>query len=229
MKLEVPEELLAIVRAGVAAQREVPGSVALGGTVCSLFAHHRLSSDIDFVLSDLSQRFESIREKLLELPGWKEARVNAPVLILGSLGDIEIGYRQLRRTAPIQTLEIETEYGPLVIPTLEELLLTKAYLAYDRNYTRDYFDLAELTCLRSTEEVAEVLATIDEKFQWERKERIIVEVIKKLLAPDPHDLSDRKHGFEQLRFLDPKLKTWNEVVGRLNEIGIILSARVLGQ
>ena len=97
MKIDVPEQLIEIVKAGVKANHEVKGSVALGGTICSLFAHHQLSSDIDFVLSDLSQRFDEIREHLLALPEWKEARVRVPVLILGSLDGFEIGYRQLRR------------------------------------------------------------------------------------------------------------------------------------
>lgn len=91
MKLEIPEQLRDIVRAGVKANQAVPGSIALGGTVCSLFVHHRLSSDIDFVLSDLSSRFNEIRERLFEIPEWKEARVNVPLLILGSLDGFDSG------------------------------------------------------------------------------------------------------------------------------------------
>lgn len=72
MKIEVPEQLAEVIKAGVKANREVPGSVALGGTICSLFAHHRTSTDINFVLSDLSQRFSEVREHLLGLPEWKE-------------------------------------------------------------------------------------------------------------------------------------------------------------
>ena len=59
----IPEELAEVINAGVRAGREVPGSVALGGTVCALFAHHRLSADIDFVLTDLNERFQEIRQQ----------------------------------------------------------------------------------------------------------------------------------------------------------------------
>lgn len=233
MKIEIPEQLIDVVKVGVKANREVPGSVALGGTICSLFAHHRVSSDIDFVLSDLSQRFEEIREEirehLFEIPEWKEARVQVPVLILGSLNGYEIGYRQLRRSVPIETQVIDTPDGKLVVPTLPELIRTKAFLTYNRNYTRDFFDFAELSCLFETDEVVDILSDLDEKFRWEKQPAILVEVIKKLLSPNPLDLYNEKHGFDQLRFIDPKLKTWEQVVDRCQEIGRSLSIKVLAQ
>ena len=227
MKIEVPEQLIEIVKAGVKANREVPGSIAIGGTVCSLFSHHRESADIDFVIADLRQRFTDIREHLLGLSEWKEARVQVPVLILGSLDGFEIGYRQLRRTTHMDTQIINTPDGDLVVPTLHELLRTKAFLTYDRNYTRDFFDFAELSCLFETNEVVNVLSDLDEKFRWEKQPTIVVEVIKKLLSPNPHDLYDAEHGFDQLRFLKPKLKTWDQVVKRCQEIGQSLSIRIL--
>lgn len=229
MKVEIPEQLADVVKAGVKANNEVPGSVALGGTICALFTHHRLSSDIDFVLSDLSDRFNNIREHLFEIPEWREARVRVPVLILGSLDGFEIGYRQLRRSVPLETQILETPYGPLIVPTVPEMLITKAFLIYNRNYTRDYFDFAELSYLLDTSEVVDVLAGIDQKFQLEKSDPIIVEIIKKLLSPDPHDLNDGRHGFEQLRFLEPKLTNWQEVTMRCKEIGTSLSNEILGK
>lgn len=228
-KMEIPDQLIEVVKAGVKANREVPGSIALGGTICALFTHHRASSDIDFVLSDLSQRFEEIREHLFDLPDWKEARVQVPVLILGSLDGFEIGFRQLRRAAPMEIQVIETPDGELVVPTLPELIRTKAFLTYNRNYTRDFFDFAELSCLLETNEVVDVLSDLDEKFRWEKQPTILVEVIKKLLSPNPYDLYHEKHGFDQLRFIEPKLKTWEEVEERCSEIGRSLSIRVLAQ
>lgn len=147
----IPPELVEVIRVGVRANREVPGSVALGGAVCALFAQHRASLDIDFVLTDLKDRFQEVREHLFELPGWQEARFRVPVLILGSLDGIEVGYRQLRRTVPLETQEVETLEGMLIIPRLEELLRVKAFLAYERNYTRDFVDFAELSCLLEPE------------------------------------------------------------------------------
>ena len=227
--MEIPEQLIQVVKAGVKANREVPGSIALGGTICALFTHHRASSDIDFVLSDLSQRFDEIREHLFELPEWKEARVQVPVMILGSLDGFEIGYRQLRRTTPLETQIVETPDGELVVPTLPELIRTKAFLTYNRNYTRDFFDFAELSCLFETNEVVDILSDLDERFRWEKQPTVLVEVIKKLLSPNPHDLYDDKHGFDQFRFIEPTLKTWEQVAKRCQEIGQALSIRILAE
>ena len=222
----IPPELAEVIRVGVRANGEVPGSVALGGAVCALFAQHRASIDIDFVLTDLKERFQEVREHLFELPGWQEARFKVPVLILGSLDGVEVGYRQLRRTVPLETQELETPEGTLTIPTLEELLRIKAFLAYERNYTRDFVDFAELSCLLQPDKTVEALSVLDEKFRWEKQPSIIVEVTKAMLRPDPHDRAT--HGFETLRLLQPKLQTWNEVAAQCREIGRLLSIRLLG-
>ena len=222
----VPPELIAVVKIGVRAHREVPGSVAVGGTVCALFAHHRVSIDVDFVVSDLKDRFEEIRDHLLRLQGWREARVKVPVLILGSLDGIEVGYRQLRRSVPLETQEILTADGPLIVPSLVEMLRIKAFLAYDRDVTRDFVDFAELACLLDADTVVDALAVLDEKFTWEKQPSVVLEVTKALLRPDPHDYEMR--GFEAMRFLKPRLRTWSAVVEKCQDIGRRLSVRLLG-
>jgi hypothetical protein len=222
----IPPELVEVIRVGVRANHEVPGSVALGGAVCALFAQHRASIDIDFVLTDLKDRFQEVREHLFALPGWQEALFRVPVLILGSLDGIEVGYRQLRCSMPLETQEVETPDGTLLIPTLEELLRIKAFLAYERNYTRDFVDFAELSCLLELPQVVEALRPLDEKFQWEKQPSMILEITKTLLRPDPHDREI--YGFETLRLLHPKLKTWDEVAAQCHEIGKRLSIRILG-
>jgi hypothetical protein len=55
---------------------------------------------------------------------------------------------------------------------------------------------------------------------------MIVEVAKALLRADPHD--GATHGFQTLRLLQPKLRTWDEVGARCHEIGRLLSIRLLG-
>ena len=52
-------------------------------------------------------------------PCWQEARFRVPVLIPGSLDGIAVGYRQLRRTVPLETQALETPEGRLIIPRLE--------------------------------------------------------------------------------------------------------------
>lgn len=225
-KPTIPAELLDVIKVGVKANREVQGSVAVGGSVCALFAHHRSSIDIDFVLTDLTQRFQEVRDHLFEIDGWREARFRVPVLILGSLDGIAVGYRQLRRATPLETQELQTPEGILVVPTLEELLRIKAYLAYERDYTRDFVDFAELSCLLSDDEVVNILQVLDEKFRWEKQPSMIVEVTKALLRCDPHD--NATHGFSTLRLLQPKFHTWDEVATRCQEIGKKLSIKLFG-
>ena len=226
MKIEVPEQLVEVIKAGVEANREVPGSIAVGGSVCSLFMHHRNSADIDFVLADMSRRFESIREHLFQLPAWKEARALRPVLILGSLHGVEVGFRQLRRSIPLEIQTIETPSGQLIVPTVEELLRIKAFLTYNRNTTRDFVDFAELSTLFEIHESGDILSDLDERFGWEKQPSIIVQVAKKLLMPLPYDFDDPKSGFAKLRFIEPRLKTWDDVVERCKAIGEDLTMRL---
>ena len=155
----IPPELAKVIDAGVRANLIVPDGVATGGSVCALYSQHRTSLDIDFVLTNLREQFDEVRERLLEEPGWREARVRAPNFIAGSLDQIQIGFRQLRRQTPIETQEVRTAEGRLVIPTLEEMLRIKVLLASERNVTRDFFDFAELATLYPQEKVISIGVT----------------------------------------------------------------------
>ena len=81
-------------------QQILPGATLLGDTAAATFAKHRISLDADHVLSDLRERFDQVLAQLESVAGWRTARVNRPVLILGSLDGIEMGVRQLIREQP---------------------------------------------------------------------------------------------------------------------------------
>jgi hypothetical protein len=66
--------------------------------------------------------------------GWHTERVQRPVLILGQPGGVLMGTRQLRRTRPLETEEIEG----LRIPPLAAMARIKAWLLVTRYTTRDY-------------------------------------------------------------------------------------------
>jgi very-short-patch-repair endonuclease len=204
----------------------VVDDIATGGSICALYSQHRVSVDIDFVVRSLREQFDEVRERLLEQPGWREARIRAPNFIAGSLDQIEVGFRQQRRQTPIETREVETPEGKLVIPTLEELLRIKALLAYERNYTRDFFDFAELASLLPREAVIDALLAIDAKLGWERQPTVLLEVTKALAHCEPRDLET--HGFETFRLLNPKLKSWDEARAVCREIGRLLAERAIG-
>ena len=125
-------------------QRILPETVLVGGTAAAVYAEHRLSIDADHVLTDLRQRFDQVLAELESVAGWKTARVNRPVQILGSLDGIETGVRQLIRDEPLETFQIEYLGEKITIPTEAEILRIKGVLILKRNATRDYLDFVAL-------------------------------------------------------------------------------------
>ena len=125
-------------------QALVSGAVLVGGSAAALHAHHRQSLDHDHVVADLAERFDSILEHLEALGDWSTAKAQPGKIILGELGGIETGVRQLFRSRPLESAEIEVGGERLVIPTAAEILRIKAWLALNSNQTRDYLDVAAL-------------------------------------------------------------------------------------
>lgn len=224
-EVRVPPELDDVIRTGVKAARLVPGSVATGGTVCSLYANHRLSLDIDFFVSDFRERFQEVRETLDAEEGWSLQRQRPPVLILGTLDKVPIGYRQLKRPFPLEQLAFATADGVFPIPTLEEMISIKAYLASERFYVRDFYDFAELTLLTSRQVVVQSLIDLDSKWSSPREPTVALQVMKTLADCNPVD--EPEDVFKQLRFLAPQVRSWNEVVALCQEIATELSSKLI--
>src|SRR5438445_9932101 len=84
-------------------QKIFPDAVLVGGTSASLHVHHRQSVDADHVLTDLRSHFDDVLTQIESVAGWRTARVQKPVLILGSLDGIQTGIRQLIRQQPLET------------------------------------------------------------------------------------------------------------------------------
>ena len=99
------------------------------------------------MLVDLRGSFHNVLDLLSEQSDWKLFRPDPPVQILGSLGNTPVGFRQLKRSLPIETQMCETSVGALRIPTLDEMICIKAFLCCQRNQTRDYLDFAALSSL----------------------------------------------------------------------------------
>ena len=178
----------AVLRAGVEAQRLVSGSIAVGGTAAAMYAQHRLSMDTDHLLPDLTERFDEVRESLEQNPTWKTARVVAPKMILGSIGSVQVGFRQMIRTLPVETNELSTATGPLVVPTLDEMIGMKAYLAYSRRATRDFLDFAALSACTDAETVLGSLLRSDERYGELQTDSVALEIAKVFAEPKPFDL-----------------------------------------
>lgn len=144
-------------------QEIVPDAVLVGDSAAAVYAGHRESYDHDHVLVDLRDRFDIALEALESEGDWVTNRVQPAKLILGQLGDIEAGVRQLIRERPLESTEITVQSGRrLRVPTAEETLRIKAFLIVRRNQTRDYLDVAALSDRYGVEASARVLARIDD-------------------------------------------------------------------
>lgn len=214
-----------ILKAGVRAQQLVPGAVCVGGTAAALYAGHRLSYDTDHLLPTLRDKFAEVRESLESNPEWKTARVNPPVLILGSISDVEVGFRQLRRTLPVESQVFATEVGPLVVPTLDEMLCMKAFLAYDRRATRDFLDFAALSERMSEREVLDSLSKLGRRYQEIQSSSVALEVAKALSASAPFDLDESE--LPSYKSLSRRWHDWNETETICRRYGVLLGESLL--
>ncbi|MDR0592959.1 MAG: hypothetical protein LBG60_06830 [Bifidobacteriaceae bacterium] len=171
-------------------QRLVPESVMVGGAAAALHASHRISVDHDHVLSDLSDRFAAVLEALEREGDWVTNRVTPGRIVLGELGGIETGLRQLIRRAPLETEVYRLPDGSeIVIPTLAETLRIKAFLAVKRNQVRDYLDIAALAATAGIEPAGAVLAGIDAYYsdQAPTEGTVAAQLAAQLADPQPKD------------------------------------------
>ena len=168
-------------------QELVPGAVLVGGSAAALYAHHRESRDHDHVVADLAERFDTILENLEAVGDWSTAKVQPPKIILGELGGIETGVRQLIRARPLETSEVEVQGKRLVVPTAEEILRIKAWLALSRNQTRDYLDVAALADRIGLASAADTLRGMEEYYADlnQRPEAIATQLVRQLADPRP--------------------------------------------
>ncbi|MDQ2746461.1 MAG: nucleotidyl transferase AbiEii/AbiGii toxin family protein [Acidobacteriota bacterium] len=215
-----------IIAAGIKAQMLIEGSIAVGGTAAALYAGHRVSRDTDHLLMSLRENFDEVLDKLAESPEWKLARTKKPVLILGSINDVEVGFRQSRRTKPIATTVIKTDFGNLTVPTLDELIGMKAYLAYSRNATRDYLDFAALCECATDEEVLESLLKLDERYGELQTASVGLEVAKALTESKPYDLDEI--DLASYKMLAAKWRNWNKIEKISRRFGLLLGKNLIG-
>ena len=211
--------------AGVIAQKLVGDGIAVGGTAATIYAGHRLSFDTDHLLMNLREHFDEVLDKLSHSPAWKTARLNRPLLILGSINEAEVGFRQARRTLPIETATVETPYGDLVIPTLDEMIGMKAFLAYQRTTVRDFLDFAALSSCTDEEEVIGSLLKLDERYGELQTNSVRLEVARTLAAPRPVDLADV--DLSHYKASAPEWRVWQRTVSICTRFGLLLGEKIL--
>jgi len=194
-------------------QQIVPEAVLVSDSAAAFHVGHRLSLDHDHVIADLDDRFETILDHLESLGDWSTARAQPGKLVLGSLGGIESGIRQLRRRRPLEIQTVDVDGSALRVPTIEETLRIKAWLALTRNQTRDYLDVAALADRLGEDDSARVLLAIDDYYAdlYEGDDRVATQVARQLADPRPRDEAVTRQ-LDRYRQLDARWHDWNVVV-----------------
>ncbi|QBI20777.1 hypothetical protein ER308_15195 [Egibacter rhizosphaerae] len=219
---EAPRDprLVRVLGKGAELQEVVPGAVLVGGGAVASHAGHSVSVDHEHVVEDLEERFDAVLEHLEALGDFSLVRARPGKLILGRLGDIETGVRQLIRSRRLEALRVDLDEGHrLVVPTREETLRIKAWLVVSRNQVRDYLDVAALADLLGVERAATVLAGIDVYYADvnERPEAVATQVARQLADPRPRDRSVLDE-LDRYKGLAGRWREWSEVTRVLGDV-----------
>ena len=205
-----------VLRSAARLQELVPDAVLVGGTAAAFYAGHRDSTDHDHDLADRSDQFDAVIEALESDPDWILNRATPGKIILGRLGDIETGVRQMIRRRPLEAQTVEVPGGKsLIVPTPAETLRIKAYLIVKRNQTRDFLDVAALSDRFGTEWSAGVLAGIDDYYDATAGDGTAVasQLVRQLGEPRPKDQRTTRQ-LSAYKNLAPRWHSWQSVVAQ---------------
>lgn len=190
-------------------QRILPDAVLVGGTASAIHAEHRFSRDADHILTDLRSRFDGVLGELESVAGWKTARVQRPVQILGSLDGIETGVRQLIRDEPLETMVMSYHGEQITVPTEEEILRIKGVLILKRNATRDYLDFVALASHMGDAKIALALGSFDRLYPQANGESPLQQLQVQLSNALPYDLEETE--LSEYKNLHPRWHDWGTV------------------
>lgn len=198
------QDLQRVLESATKLQQLVPDAVVVGGTAAAFYANHRASLDHDHVIRDLRSRFEAILDDLDQINEWRSSRIVPGKIILGSLGDIEAGIRQLIRDVPLETETYSIKGQRLEVPSFDETLRIKTYLALLRNQTRDYVDIAALADARGVEHAAQVIVRMDDYYVSDgERGSVATQALRQLAECKPKDVRTTR-TLESYKGLNPK-------------------------
>lgn len=210
----LPAGLEEVLESAARLQRLVPDAVLVGGSAAAYYARHRMSTDHDHILEDLRDRFDIILDALERDGDFILNRAVPGKIILGELGGIEAGVRQMIRTRPLEVQRVRLPSGAeLTVPTLEEIVRVKGYLIVKRNQMRDYLDVAALSGMFGAEAIGPVLAQIDDYYtdpSHADDHPVQSQLARQLAAPAPRD-STRIADLATYKGLVPRWRNWDDV------------------
>ena len=205
-------------------QRILPDAVLVGGTASAIHAGHRFSNDADHVLTDLRYRFDEVLAQLESVAGWKTARVQRPVQILGRLDGIETGVRHLIRSEALETMLVDHRGVKITVPTAAEILRIKGVLILKRNATRDYLDFVALADHMGDEGVVHALQAFDRLYPQNNGESALQQLQVQLANALPYDLKETE--LDEYRNLQPRWQDWQTVKAASAQFAIRIFDRV---
>jgi len=181
-----------LLEAAAEIQGLMPGAVLIGGSAAAIHLKHRTSSDADHILLDLEERYEEVLDFLEGRDDWETARIYPPKLLLRNFKGVETGIRQLMRPRPLETEPFQIKGGKVVtVPTLEEMLRTKAWMIVSRNATRDFIDFAALADNLGIDVSVRTLSDFEDYYAdliRGKKASPVIQLIRQLAEPAPGDL-----------------------------------------
>lgn len=216
-----------VLSAAARLQEILPEAVLVGGSAAALYAGHRLSTDADHVLPDLRQQFDTVLAELESVAGWKTARIQRPVQILGSLDGIETGVRQLIREEPLETTQIERHGYTITVPTHAEILRIKAVLILRRNATRDYLDFVALAESMDEKQLVAALRSFDHLYPQPNGESALQQLQIQLAQPLPYDLEELR--LAEYKNLDVRWQNWDAVKGACQQLALLIFDHIVSQ
>jgi len=220
-------DLVRVLESAARLQEVVPDAVLVGGSAAALWANHRSSYDHDHVLEDLSARFDAVLDAIEATDGWVTNRVTPGKIILGELGDIESGVRQLIRNRPLEVAEVAVPSGHVLrVPTPDETLRIKGYLVVRRNQVRDYIDVAALSDRCGISHAADVLGHIDDYYADQRgaeAQGVATQLARQLADPRPADVRTIKQ-LREYKDLDVRWADWRNVTDVCRSVAVEMVA-----
>lgn len=219
-----------VLKSAAALQEAVPDAVLVGGSAAAFHAGHRDSFDHDHVLADLVERYESVLEAVEATDGWATSvrASKPPFTIMGSLGGVEAGLRQMRRSRPLETCKVDVGEGAVVVaPTAAEALRVKSFLVVQRNVVRDYLDVVALTDHLGIDTAVDILSGIDAYYVDRSGESgsVLTSLVVSLAEPTPRD-PDVIDELPRYKGLDERYHRWQDVVDICRELALRLSGAV---
>ena len=204
------EQMKKVLEQAARLQKLVPQAILVGGSAASVYAEHRYSLDHDHVITDLEEKFDLILESLEREGDWVTNRVVYGKIILGELGGIEAGVRQLIRKKPLEFQRVQIDDFSLNVPTIEEITRIKAFLIVKRNQMRDYLDFSALTDKIGISASAEIIENIDDYYTDDSKDDkpTLSQLLRQLSEPKPKDFRSIEELPNYKGTLD-KWKDWN--------------------